>query len=316
MIIKIELIHSESRILLSKEPTNQPVSQSASQPVSQPVSQSASQPTNKMLCVKIRPMLEYILQNPQALKRKCPELIATLQSQGNNDTDGTGNKVTNHEAAFAQVLNEFGFKWIPKKKKDDHLISLPKEGHYYIYQANGTQQAIDFRLLYISNNMIKTSVDIDCKYSTNNKVFLNDGWFEKDIMYVMTWNSSKTDTHTFVGMGSTFTTPEEIHAMEIHREQKKKLNECVKKVGNLHFYIRSANQFSLKGFTPDFTTACMKTTIAWLSSLEPFSLLPLPSPQPSPQLQAEQHHETLSRVTAIASQFPQLVEEEPHSQLV
>jgi hypothetical protein len=282
----------------------------------QATNQSSNQATNQMLSVKIRPMLEYILKNPQALKRKCPELILRLQSQGKEDTDGTGNKVTNHEAAFAQILNEFGFEWIPKKKKDDHLPTLPKEGHYYIYQANGTQQAIDFRLLYIANNTIKTSVDIDCKYTTNNKVFLNDGWFEKDIMYVMTWNSSKTDTHTFVGIGSSFTTPEEILAMEKHREQKKKLNECVKKVGNLYFYIRSANQFSLKGFTPEFTTTCMKNTIEWLSSLEPFSLLPLPSPQPSPQLQAEAHVETLSRVSATASQFPQLMEEEPHSQLV
>jgi hypothetical protein len=61
-----------------------------------------------MFSSTVERLFEHILADSTCLKQKVPTMIAKLQGQGRADTDGTGNKVTNHEAAFAQVLEQFG----------------------------------------------------------------------------------------------------------------------------------------------------------------------------------------------------------------
>jgi hypothetical protein len=193
-------------------------------------------------------------------------MIKRLQSQGKADSEGTGNKVTNHEAAFGSVLEEFGFVWIPKNKKHDHLKVLPKEGYYYIYQANGAQAAIDFVVMYIKDSIICESYKIDCKQSSSEKLMLNDGWFEADVLYVFTWTSNK-EVKFFIGNGTLFTTEEERQFMREIRAKKDELNSGKKIIGKLNVYWRCANQYSIKGFTDNFIKNAVAQTIASLQSV-------------------------------------------------
>jgi len=202
---------------------------------------------NKMLTTKFSQVVKHLGDDPFALKKPCPEMIKRLQSQGNAEAEGTGNKVTNHEAAFATVLEAFGFVWIPKAKKNDHLKALPQEGYYYIYQANGAQAAIDFVIMYIKDSIIVQSYKIDCKHSTTEKLMLNDGWFDDDVYYLITWTSKKL-VKCFIGTGSMFTTEEERQFMREIRQKKAELNSGKKFVGNLNVYWRCANQYSMKDF--------------------------------------------------------------------
>jgi hypothetical protein len=226
-----------------------------------------------MLATKFIPIIKHLVKEPDVLKKKCPEVMSRLQSQGKAESEGTGNKVTNHEAAFASVLEEFGFTWIPKKKKNDHLKALPNEGYYYIYQVNGTQASIDFEIMYILDSHIQSSFKIDCKNSTTPKLMLNDGWFENDILYLFTWECKK-EVKFFIGI-STFTTEEENMRVREIRKIKDELNSGVKNVGDLNVYFRFANQYSLKKFTDDFIKAGITKTIDWISSQHGPSSLPL-----------------------------------------
>ena len=218
-----------------------------------------------MFIQKIQYILNEIHTSPLILKKKCPDMIEKLQSQGNEDSEGTGNKVNNHEAAFATFLEENGFIWLPKKKKNDHLKNLPREGLYYLYQVNGTQASIDFELLYIYNSKIQNSIQIDCKHSTSYKVMLNDGWFEKNVLYIMTYVLKK-QIKTFIGVGNTFTSEEENVCRKEIRELMSKINSEKKNTGNLTIYCRCANQYSLKNFTDSFITKCKDTSMEWISS--------------------------------------------------
>jgi hypothetical protein len=216
-----------------------------------------------MLATKFVQVIKHLRDEPLALKKSCPEMMKRLQSQGKTESEGLGNKVTNHEAAFATVLEAFGFVWIPKAKKNDHLMNLPKEGYYYIYQVNGAQAAIDFEIMYIKDNIIVQSYKIDCKHSTCEKLKLNDGWFEADILYVITWTSKKI-VQFFIGYGSLFTTEEENEFRRMIRLKQKELNSGVKKVGNLKVIWRCANEYSLKGFktTVEQTLASLQPSLA------------------------------------------------------
>ena len=200
-----------------------------------------------MLASKFIPLIEHLEKNPLTLKKVCPEMLKRLQKQGKVDSEGTGNKVTNHEAAFATVLEEFGFVWIPKNKKNDHLNVLPKEGYYYIYQVNGSQAAIDFGIMYIKDSAICETYKIDCKHSSSEKFMLNDGWFDADVLYVFTWTSKK-EVKFFIGYGSMFVTDEENEFRRMIRLKQKELNSGIKKVGNLNLVWRCANQYNMKGF--------------------------------------------------------------------
>ena len=215
-----------------------------------------------MLSTKFIQVIKHLRDEPLALKKACPEMIKRLQSQGKTDSEGLGNKVTNHEAAFATVLETFGFVWIPKAKKNDHLKALPKEGYYYIYQVNGAQAAIDFEIMYIKDNTICESYKIDCKHSTNEKLMLNDGWFESDVYYLFTWTSKKT-VKCFIGTGNLFTSEEERQFMREIREKKHTLNSGKKFVGNLNVYWRCANQYNMK----DFKATVEQTLVSLQSSL-------------------------------------------------
>jgi hypothetical protein len=199
-------------------------------------------------------------------------MAAKLQSQGRSDTDGTGNKVTNHEAAFAAVLEQHGFTWIPKHKKDDHLASLPSEGLYYIYQVNGSQQAVDFQLMYVESHKIQQYVNIDCKYSSSATIMLNDGWFDKDIVYLVTWNPTKSTTKNFVGLVQHFTTEKDATLYAEVRKTIKQLNTSTEKGDCFKPYFRLASQYSVKAWDDSFIEKNHQEVLHWLQNASVVSL--------------------------------------------
>ena len=219
-----------------------------------------------MLSKKFVPIIKHLTNNPLLLKKKCPDMIKLLQSQGNPEAEGTGNKVTNHEAAFATKLEEYGFTLLPKNKKNEHLLNLPTEGYYYIYQANGAQASIDFEVMYINDKIIKESYKVDCKHSTSQTLMLNDGWFEDDVLYVITWTSKK-EVKFFIGNGSLLTTEEERKCMKEIRQKRAELNSVKMNTGKLIVRWRCANQYSMKEFTDKIINECNNKTISSLETV-------------------------------------------------
>jgi hypothetical protein len=213
-------------------------------------------------------LLTTIRSNPTLLKQKQTTIQAKLQSQGNEESQGTGNKVTEQEAAFAAVLEAHGFTFLPKQKKNQHLTALPKEGIFYIYQANGSQASIDFQTLFIHDSAIKSTASFDLKHTTGKNFYLNDGWFHKDIIYIVTWSPKRGEVKTFLGLGQDIPTENETSFMTKLLELKRSTNETNKKVESLRPYIRFANQYSCEKFTDDYSAdrfakvlSCLATSL-------------------------------------------------------
>jgi hypothetical protein len=211
-------------------------------------------------------LLAALVATPGLLKEKKPEILSKLQSQGNEASQGTGNKVTEQEAAFAAVLESQGFAFLPKQKKNQHLSTLPAEGLYYIYQANGSQASIDFQTLFIQASAVVATVSYDLKHTTSKSFYLNDGWFHKDVIYVVTWSPKKAEVKTFIGLGQDIPTAEETAFMAKLLELKHSTNETNKKVGSLRPYVRFANQYSCEKFTEDYSADRFGKVSAFLTS--------------------------------------------------
>jgi len=202
-------------------------------------------------------LLNEIRSDPLILKKNDSKMKSFLQSQGNIDSQGTGNQVTPQEASFAILLEKYGFKFISKPKKNDHVFYIEsnnvKDGIYYIYQFNGTQASIDFASFLVIDKMIIEQFNFDLKHSNSNIFYLNDGWFHKDIIYIVTWSSKKV-VKTFIGLGQNIPTKEENDEMNELLKFKKEKNSGKKKVGSLNIYIRFANRYSCDRFTDDYSS--------------------------------------------------------------
>lgn len=221
-----------------------------------------------MLAKNLIPLVEKLYANPSLLTKRCPEMQKRLQSQGKEDSDGTGNKVTNQEAAFAQMLEDSGFTWIAKPKKDTWKESLANQGLCFLYQLNGTQASVDFALMYVQENKILETFYIDLKYSTSTKIFLNDGWFEPGVLYLFTWTERQA-IRVFLGLAKDFTTEEERNTRSELRKQLAELNSKQKVVGKFHMYVRCANTYNLKTFTKEFSEECRDKAITWIQTALP-----------------------------------------------
>lgn len=215
---------------------------------------------------KNRTLLTSLHATPSLLKTKNDTIQAKLQSQGNADSQGTGNKVTDQESAFAAVLEANGFIFLPKQKKNQHLTALPTQGYFYIYQANGSQASIDFQTLFIEGSEIKAQVSYDLKHTTSKSFYLNDGWFHRGIIYIVTWSPKKGEVKTFTGLGQDIPTEDETAFISKLLELKKTTNETNKKVDSLRPYVRFANQYSCEKFTEEYTSQHLAATLRALCS--------------------------------------------------
>lgn len=204
----------------------------------------------------IAKVLNKIYTDPSILQNDDEPMRIKLRSQGKKDSQGTGNAVTPQEAYFAVLLESNGFTFIPKEKKGNHIKYIKKnnlsDGLYYIYQVNGSQQSIDFGLILLKNKEIIEQINFDLKHSNNDVIFLNDGWFENNVIYLVTWFNKET-VKSFIGLGQHIPTKEDKEIMDILLKFKKGKNSETKKGGFLIPYLRFANRYLCSQFTEDFT---------------------------------------------------------------
>ena len=191
-----------------------------------------------------------IRENPSLLLTPSREKKAELQKFATAGAQGTGNQVTEQEAAFATTLESSGFVFLPKG------ALVPAEGLFYKYQLNGTQQSIDFQVCEGTQ-----TINIDLKHSLSDVFYLNDGWFHPEVIYVVSWQRKTSEPRkkivrepaVLIAYGETIPSEEEAALMAELLAIKAKINTEKKGVGSLHTYIRFANRYSCERFTVDYT---------------------------------------------------------------
>jgi hypothetical protein len=213
----------------------------------------------------IKSLLQTISANPAILKRKLPEMVAFLQKtlkgrrQGDMEGQGTGNKVTDQEACFADELTKRGFQFLPKDAPN------PEAGLYYRYQLKGSQQSLDFGLREYEGGKLKKEIIVDLKHTNSKNFYLNDGWFEKGVYYIVSWNAGtkkKVAHRAHIALGEDIPSAEEHALMAELIAFKRAKNTDTKKVGSLRPYIRFANQYSCERFTPEVAATHLANALA------------------------------------------------------
>ena len=195
-----------------------------------------------------------ILEEPSLLRQHDPDMIKFLHRQGDLSLlKGFGNTPTDQEASFAVEAEKAGFKFL----KDTNEI--PGDGRFYKYQVNnGLYSKTDF-VLYEGTKIIK----IELKSSKGESVVLNDGWFEKDVVYIISYKSKKVEK-IYIGLGQESYEECDNIAWNAIRETIKKMNKEKINTKFLKIYNRLANKYSCKQFTPEFTKERFNSVIKFL----------------------------------------------------
>lgn len=232
----------------------------------------------------IQRVFSVLRTTPSILRQVLPDMEAKLQgSMGRGRSSaadiiaqGTGNKVTAQEASFASVLESHGFVFQPKgtvSATTATASAVAAHTLFYNYQVNGSQKSIDFRVFKTDGSgTVLAKIDLDLKHTSTDVFFLNDGWFHKDVVYIVTWNRRTSEFRkkitsepaTFIGLGQDMYTPEEAAMMDELLTIKHKYNTEFKGVGSLCTYIRFANRYKCDKMTPEFTEACFAKVLSLL----------------------------------------------------
>ena len=210
------------------------------------------------------PVFSDIRENPSILIGGADATVRSrLQINATAGAQGTGNRATDQEVCFASLLETHRIPILARE-----TIPLPPPP-YYIYQPNGSQQSIDFRIVEAGR-----ITDIDLKHSLNETFYLNDGWFHENVVYIVTWGRRISplrtrvvrELATFIGFGKSIPTEAESACMAEMLEMKNKYNKDHGRVGNLFPYVRFANRYMCNRFTPEFTEATYAIVAHSLSS--------------------------------------------------
>lgn len=188
-------------------------------------------------------------------------MVTFLHSQGRAGTQGTGNKPTDQEASFADAVATRGFAFLARG------APAPANGLYYLYQLQGSQKEGDFGLREYEDGIIKAEVIADLKHTLGKAIYLNDGWFQKDVVYLVSWNSGtpkKPALRTHIALGQDIPSAEEQAFMTQLQAFKHEKNSGTAKVGSLIPYIRFANKYSCERFTPETAATHLQTALAWV----------------------------------------------------
>lgn len=221
--------------------------------------------TAQLFKEKVRILLTTITQNPSLLEAKQPEMKNRLDKCCGNG-QGLGNKSSDQEACFAVVLEEQG--WIQLLPGDK-----PNNPFSYIYQAQGTQRSIDFQL--VSLNSESKPINFDLKHGEKEGIFLNDGKFLRDVIYVISFTrllekvkgqrKCPRQNICSVALGQDIMTEKDSSALEKRYAQLREMNEQAKDTDFLTLYARNANQYSCKQFTSEFNTNQFKKVLEFLA---------------------------------------------------
>ena len=215
---------------------------------------------------KIKLFCEYLHKNPTRLEEKCSEMKKKLDLCCGNG-QGTGNKCTDQEAAFATILEEQGWKNINKSD----TVTDP---YCYIYQAQGTQQSIDFKL--VSNQEGTQPILFDLKHGSKDSIFLNDGTFLPDVIYVISFTRTiprikgskerkcQREQICTLALGQEIFSEKDSKVYEERIKILKEINEKHIDTDFLRLYCRNANQYSCKQFTNEFNTKAFDSITTFL----------------------------------------------------
>jgi hypothetical protein len=185
--------------------------------------------------------LQKLRTYPDLLEQEYPETIKFLHALTDKKGQGTGNMPTHQEACFAVEAQKHGFKF-----------DAPTENGAFIkYQPNGTQKSIDFVLIEVVDG-VSRSVQFDLKHTNTKTFYWNDGWFENDVIYVVSYTQKKQNK-IYIGYGEDTPTEQDKLDMAEIVEFKKKWNSENKNTGFLRKYLRFANQYSCDQFTDEFS---------------------------------------------------------------
>jgi hypothetical protein len=168
-----------------------------------------------------------------------------LKSQGNPDAQGSGNAPTPQECAFAKLLENNAFKFLPKGTPVPTV-----DGKYYFYQFQNTQRSIDFVVVIIDSGK-GTTYYFDLKHSNTKSFYFNDGWFENGVIYVISFTIKKINK-VYIGYGQDTRTEKDDLAYKSVRKFIKENNAILKDTEFLRIYLRLANQYSCNQFTQEF----------------------------------------------------------------
>ena len=178
---------------------------------------------------------------------------------------GLGNKCTDHEACFAVQCESNGWSL----KREDS-----RNGIFYAYQVRGTQRSIDFQIVYLVDGVVADCVNFDLKRSKDNVIFLNDGTFLEDVVYIVSFtrkldaiNGQKKKERQqvcVIALGQDVMTEKDRIALEKRFALIKQLNSVKEDLDHLLLYNRNANKYSCKRFTPEFTEGCLRKTQSWI----------------------------------------------------
>jgi len=212
----------------------------------------------------IQELLTRIAASPELLRGNTPEVKKKLRTQGDSNSQGSGNQVTDQEACFAALLEESSILYYNNTQKDD--------GFYYIYQLNGTQRAIDFQVFELIGGVKKFIYNFDLKHAKVDYFFLNDGWFHTNVIYIISWMRNLSEPHkkkvtqpsTFISLGQNIPTQNEIALHTQLCEIKKKYNTEYKGVESFRCYIRFANTYKCQRFTPDYSHTALQHVLTFL----------------------------------------------------
>jgi hypothetical protein len=218
----------------------------------------------------VQRFLTSLKTTPHLLRRDpstLTEIKKKLHSQGDAESQGSGNQVTDQETCFAQTLEEHGFK------HSSSNVPAVENGFYYIYQVNGTQRSIDFQAFHWFNNKKRRFVNFDLKHTKTDTFFLNDGWFHEDIIYIVSWmrkiseprKKKVTESAIYIGRGQDIPSEEESALYEKLCEIKRQCNTDYKGVGSFHCYLRFANTYKCDRFTLEFTEESFENVMTSLA---------------------------------------------------
>ena len=200
----------------------------------------------------ISSLLRTLKETPSLLLGDYPDMIKFLHRQGDLCLKkGYGNAPTDQEASFAVEAEKLGFKFIKNTES-------PGEGVFYKYQLNGSQSKIDFVLFEGTK-----SIQFDLKSGKGESFYWNDGWFEKDVVYVISYTAKKINK-VYIGLGHESYEECDNLAWNHIRETIKKMNKETKNTKFLKIYNRLANQYSCKQFTPEFTEERFNSLLRFL----------------------------------------------------
>jgi hypothetical protein len=229
-----------------------------------------------MFKAKVVEMFQTLNTNPGLLEERHPEMRKKLDTMCGNG-QGLGNKATDQEACFAVVAENHGFQsYIPNRP-----------GLFYKYQVGGTQRSLDFQLLEVLESGGIDFVNFDLKRAKSDSIFLNDGKFLDNVVYVISFTRStkvkgqrQTQKQNVCAIvrGQDVMTEKDKQRMARRVALIRQLNEEDEPGDFLVLYTRSANQYSCKQFTDDFLRERSALLTSWL----------LPSlPQTEPELHSQ-----------------------------